>query len=77
MVQKCVDERVFKGAGCGMYYHAGGFVDHNEMLIFVRNFQGDVLRFCIKGLGCGQFDLEHMAGNRTFAGIRQDIASSV
>ena len=35
---------VAHGAGAGMDHHAGRFIHDNEVLIFINNFKGNVLR---------------------------------
>jgi hypothetical protein len=43
VIQECVDESAILMASAYMHDHAGRFVDHEEILILVQDFQGDIL----------------------------------
>ena len=62
MIQQCIDQGAVAVAGCRVYYHPFGLVDHEQVLVLVHNRQGNILRDYVKRLGVGQQYLYFLAG---------------
>lgn len=45
-----------------MDYDARGFVDDDDVFVFVEDLEGDVFRLCFFGLFLGDVDLDLIAG---------------
>lgn len=64
-----VDEGAIGVAGGGVDDHAVGFVDDDDVVIFVEDFEGDVLLWGIEGDGFGEGDGDAVAGFEGVAGF--------
>ena len=52
-----------------MHYHAVCFVDHNDVCIFIENFQRDFLRLGFGGFGFWYDDLNFIAARDAVLGF--------
>ena len=67
-----VEQGVDKGAGgiarCGVHDHSGGFVQHEEIVVFVKNFERNCLRFgACDRCGIWFMDRDKFAGAEFFS----------
>ena len=49
MVQQRVDESALLMARSGVHYHAGGFIDHHHVVVFVEDMEWKFLRHRMQG----------------------------
>ena len=57
-----IDEGAVGVAGGGVDDHAVGFIENDEVLVFVEDVEGDVLRDEFEGDGFGDGDADEVAG---------------
>lgn len=61
VVQQGVDERAIGISRCGMHDHAGFFIDHDQIIVFKKNLQRNLLRRCDVRHGLGEIDDDDVA----------------
>ena len=70
MMEQGVDERVFFITRCRMHDDASGFVQHEQRLIFVNDFEGNIFRLGCGGLGFWDLNTHNFACARRVRGFR-------
>lgn len=69
VMQERVNERVLEVACCRVDNHAGRFVDDDEVVVFVEDFEGDCFRLGFEGTRGGNLDGDAVAGTDFVAGF--------
>lgn len=69
VMQKPMHQGAADMAGGRVYYQSGGFVDHQEVLVFVENRKIDVFRNQIRGRRRWKTHRDHIVGMQTVAGL--------
>jgi hypothetical protein len=70
MVEQRIDQCAGEMSRSGVHHHVGGFVDHQQVLVFVENGQGNVLGQHLAGNGLRPADLDAVTHPRVVGGLR-------
>ncbi len=70
VMREGVDERALVVAVAGMDHHAGGFVDHEHVVIFIDDLQRNLLRDDLQAAApVGHHEADHVAGPDDVVGL--------
>ena len=70
MVEEGVDQRAGRVPGSRVHHQIGWFVDHEQVIIFVQDIQGNVLRQHLAGDGIRPVDLDLVSHPGVVSGFR-------
>ena len=71
MVEEGVDQRAGRVPGSRVYHQIGRFVDHQQVIIFVQDIQGNVLWQHLAGNGIRPVDLDLVSHPGVVGGFRR------
>ena len=64
VMQQGVDERAFLVSGGRVHDHAGGLVQHEQIIVFEQDVEGHLLRLRSRGPGVGPVNFDFLSGAR-------------